>query len=303
MRRQHRKKNWGLPALLILVIIILVGGLFLIFRGAKVQGPNDTNSAVSTSVIDTTPQMDTGIYATSTTQNGETVKILLQFKSKHRFARQIVTTGNTVVMLVDSGTYTKSGKQLTLSSTSAVRCDYASTADYNDALPEKMSRYGQGHKAYPQTLNDTLNNQVRLTAKHPSSYDYLGQWLKLKTATDTVDSVSATAAAQDTSAETESSTPASSTPSTDYNSSVSADSSSEAAASSSASSQSSAAASSSSAALTLDQAQALVAQRYPSDQYAIAASGDSNGVYTFTVTNLQTNEQQTVTVSASTTQQ
>jgi hypothetical protein len=306
MRRQRRKKNWGLPALLILVIVIIGGGFYLIHRGAKVQGPNDIKKTASTSVIDTTPKTTTGAYRTSTTTTaGETVKILVQLKAKHRFARQIVTTGNDVVLLVDSGTYTKKAKQLTLSSTSAVRCTYATTSAYDDATPIKMTRYGGEHADYPQALSDTLNNRLRLKSGQPTSYENDGQWLKLHTSTDTVDSVTATVEAQDTSTETTTDTTPAYSESQDTTASIPEASSSSQSVESSASSQSSdssdadAASSSSSAALTPEQAQAAIAQRYPSDQYTITANGEANGVYTFTVTNIQTSEQQTVTVSAS----
>lgn len=293
-RRRRRKTHWSIWLLLIGLLAIAVVTLFLIHRGAKVQGPDDS-SAGTTSVIDTTPTSSSGTYAASGKANdpdGEalTVKVYLTLQSKQRFVRELKITGSSVRMIVDSGTYTKAGSHITMHSTQAVVFQYASQDRMAARIPSRKSRYGASHSAYPDYLTAVLNNQLTTSAGKPSHYHYVDTSLKLTVSGAVVPTVSE---AIDEQAAVETSTSHSSHAVFDTTASSAAQSSDSSSDSSSAQSSSASASSH----LSVEQAQALIDAQYPPSDYTSTAMGEQNGTFSFVVINRTTHENQTVTVT------
>lgn len=288
-RRRRRKTHWSIWLLLIGLLAIALVTLFLIHRGAKVQGPNDT-SIGSTNVIDTTPTTSAGTYTASgsaTDPDGEalTVKVYLTLTSKHRFSRELKIQGDSVRMIVDAGTYAKTAHTLKLHSTNAVVFQYQSVNHMNNQMPSRKSRYGTNHSAYPAYLTNVLNNTISTKGAAPSAYAYGNKHLKLTISGAVVPSVNE---AIDEQAEIQSRSTASTAQAASATSNSSA--------ASSVASASSASSASSSSHLSVEQAQALIEAKYPPSDYTTTAMGEQAGTFSFVVINKQTRQNQTVTV-------
>ncbi|WP_461214931.1 hypothetical protein [Lacticaseibacillus sp. GG6-2] len=315
-RRRRRRRHTGLWILVWSLVAIAAVTLFLIYRGAKVSGPDAEDSA-SSHIIDTTPtatHAQAGTYTASGAANdpdGEalSVRVYLRIQDNGHFRREQQIKGDSVRTIIDTGTYTGTTKSLKLDSTSAVIFTYHSAKAMRAQTPATTSRYGGSHASYPTYLTTVLNNRVTLKKGLAQTYHYVHKSLTLSTSIHAVPTIDAALSAQggstDTSSDSTSSQASSQssqtneTPaSTHSESHTKRDSASQSSATSSSDSSSSSSSDSSSDNLTVESAQAIVEQQYPSSDNTITAIGQSGDNFTFVVINKDTRDNQYVTVNA-----
>jgi hypothetical protein len=281
-----------------MIVAIAATTLFLIFRGAKVSGPDDQNTNSVTKVIDTTPTASSTKTISGTwTADGKAedpdgealkVQVYLHLKANGHFQRELVIQGDSVRTIVDSGTYSGS-KTYKLKSHQAVIFTYASKKAQRHQNAKTTTQYGSDYAAYPSYLKTVLNNRVSKT-----SYRYVDTKLTLSSTTHTVPTIDA--AINDQANTTSDATDASSTSDNDSNSS-NADTDDNASADSVSSDSNSTDSDSSSSNMTVEKAQAIVEQQYPSSDYTITAMGQTGSNFTFVVINQKTRDNQYVTVN------
>ncbi|WP_407892025.1 hypothetical protein [Lacticaseibacillus sp. N501-2] len=281
-RRRRRRRHFGLWLFIIIIVAVASTTLFLIYRGAKVSGPNSNASSV-TKVIDTTPTNQANKTVSGTWRadgaakdpDGEKlhVRVSLRLRPNGHYRRELKIQGQTLRTIVDSGTYT-GRKTFKLKSTQAVIFTYASKAAQNAHRAKATSRYGQEIAAYPSYLNKVLNNRVSKT-----TYEYVNTRLSLKHTSQTVPTIAAAISQQTSRHQT---TGESSTADDDTSDATSSDDTSSSDASSK---------------MTVSEAQAIVEQQYPSSDYTITAMGQTGDNFTFVVIDQQTHDNQYVTVN------
>lgn len=301
-RRRRRRRHLGLWFFIFIIIAIAATTLFLIFRGAKVSGPDSQNSSSVTKVIDTTPtasstKTTSGTWAASgkaEDPDGEALKVqvYLHLKTNGHFQREIVIQGDSVRTIVDSGTY--SGKKTyKLKSHQAVIFTYASKKAQRQQTAKATTQYGSDYAAYPSYLKTVLNNRVSKT-----SYRYVDTKLTLSSTTHTVPTIDAAMNDQSntTSATNDADDDTTST-STSDSSSDDSDTGNDASSDRTSSDSDSTDSDSSSSKMTVEKAQAIVEQKYPSADYNITAMGQTGSNFTFVVINQKTRDNQYVTVN------
>lgn len=199
-RKEHRRIK--LPLIILGVVLLLTAIiLFLIFRGAKVKGPDEGSSSSVTIGAKAPANKNTGTYTGKglvTTASGarRTIRVYLRLK-KDTYVREIVdeTTPKRHVT-VDSGTYTKLDKTLTLTTSKAAVATYRDKSAMSDATPTKLTQYGGTHKDFTDNMMNVLNNVISLQGKKPHTYRYLNSKLTLKDSTHQLQSVKAFVADQ-----------------------------------------------------------------------------------------------------------
>ena len=319
-QRRRRRRHSALWLLLAGLLTIAVVTLGLIYRGAKVSGPDSAESA-SHHIVETTPtaaHVQPGTYTASgqaEDPDGEalTVRVYLRLLANGHYRREIQVKGETIRRIIDSGTYDSAAKSVSLSSLNAVIFNYASAKAMTTQTPRDASRYGGDHAAYPDYLATVLNNRVTLKRGRATTYRYVRTTLPLQVSDHNIPSVGAAVATEQPALTTHHSqsapivpattsappaSPAASSPTSSRAASASASHESAAAASNSTSSSTESAARPSSSALTLADAQAIIAIRYPSQGYQISGGTEAAGEFTFTVTDNTTHESRAVTVTA-----
>lgn len=284
-RRRRRRRHFGLWFFIFIVLAVALTTLFLIFRGAKVSGPDDQNTNSVTKVIDTTPnasstQTTSGTWTAAgkaEDPDGEALKVqaYLHLKSNGHYRRELTIQGDSVRTIVDSGTYS-GNKSYKLKSHQAVIFTYASKKAQRHQNAKATTQYGSDYAAYPSYLKTVLNNRVSKT-----TYRYVDTTLTLSTSSHSVPTIQnaindQTDATSDT--EQSSDTDDDDTTNTDNN-----DDSSDS--------------DSSSSKMTVEKAQAIVEQQYPSSDYNITAMGQTGSNFTFVVINQKTHDNQYVTVN------
>lgn len=291
-RRRRRRRHFGLWFFIFIIVAIAATTLFLIFRGAKVSGPDDQNTNSVTKVIDTTPtasstKTTSGTWTASgkaEDPDGEALKVqvYLKLQANGHYRRELMIQGDSVRTIVDSGTYS-GNKSYKLKSHQAVIFTYASKKAQRHQNAKATTQYGSDYAAYPSYLKTVLNNRVSKT-----SYRYVDTKLTLSTTTHTVPTLDA---AMNDQANTTSDVNASSTSTSDSNSD-NADPGNDASSESDSSDSDSG-----SSKMTVEKAQAIVTQQYPSSDYTITAMGQTGSNFTFVVINQKTRDNQYVTVN------
>lgn len=286
-RRRRRRRHFGLWFFIFIIVAIVATTLFLIFRGAKVSGPDSQNTSSVTKVIDTTPtasstKTTSGTWTASgkaEDPDGEALKVqvYLQLKSNGHYRREVMIQGDSIRTIVDSGSY--SGKQTyKLKSQQAVIFTYASKKAQRQQNAKATTQYGSDNASYPSYLKTVLNNRVSKT-----TYRYVDTKLKLSTSTRTVPTINAAISAQASADDTTDSS--STTDDADTNSQTN-------------DAEASSASDTSSSKMTVTAAQAIVEAQYPSSDYTITAMGQTGTNFTFVVINQETGDNQYVTVNA-----
>lgn len=290
-RRRRRRRHFGLWLFIFIVVAVALTTLFLIFRGAKVSGPDDQNTNSVTKVIDTTPTASSTKTTSGTwtaagkaeDPDGEALKVqvYLHLKANGHYRRELTIQGDSVRTIVDSGTYS-GNKTYKLKSSQAVIFTYANKKAQRRQNAKATTQYGSNYAAYPSYLKTVLNNRVS-----KATYRYVDTTLSLSTSShsvptiqnainDQADATSDTEQSSDTRADnTATSTDTGDADNTDD----SADS------------------ESSSTKMTVEKAQAIVEQQYPSSDYNITAMGQTGSNFTFVVINQKTHDNQYVTVN------
>lgn len=294
-RRRRRRRHFGLWFFIFMIVAIAATTLFLIFRGAKVSGPDDQNTNSVTKVIDTTPTASStktisGTWTASgkaEDPDGEALKVqvYLKLQANGHYRRELMIQGDSVRTIVDSGTYS-GNKTYKLKSHQAVIFTYASKKAQRKQNAKATTQYGSDYAAYPSYLKTVLNNRVSKT-----TYRYVDTTLTLSTSTHTVPTLEAAMNDQSNTTSGTSDAEASSTSAndsdsdnTDTSNDVSSDS-------------DSTDSDSSSSKMTVEKAQAIVEQQYPSADYNITAMGQTGSNFTFVVINQKTRDNQYVTVN------
>lgn len=209
------------------------------------------------------------------------VKVYLHLKTNGHFQREIVIQGDSVRTIVDSGTY--SGKK-------NLQVEESSSGDFHLCQQKKAQRqqtakattqYGSDYAAYPSYLKTVLNNRVSKT-----SYRYVDTKLTLSSTTHTVPTIDAAMNDQSntTSATNDADDDTTST-STSDSSSDDSDTGNDASSDRTSSDSDSTDSDSSSSKMTVEKAQAIVEQQYPSADYNITAMGQTGSNFTFVVIN------------------
>lgn len=294
-RRRRRRRHFGLWFFIFMIVVIAATTLFLIFRGAKVSGPDDHNTNSVTKVIDTTPTASStktisGTWTASgkaEDPDGEALKVqvYLKLQANGHYRRELMIQGDSVRTIVDSGTYSGS-KTYKLKSHQAVIFTYASKKAQRHQNAKATTQYGSDYAAYPSYLKTVLNNRVSKT-----SYRYVDTKLTLSTTTHTVPTLDAAMNDQANTTSGTSDADASSTNASDSDSD-NADTSNDASSDSDSTDSDS-----SSSKMTVEKAQAIVEQQYPSADYNITAMGQTGSNFTFVVINQKTRDNQYVTVN------
>lgn len=206
--KRRRALKWPLligAGLLILAAVIL----FLIFRGAKVQGPTETSKA--SSATQTTTSLARGTYTAkgdvvNANGNTRTIRVYLKLSKKHKYTRMLIDeTSKARKVTVDSGTYKSSGRTVTLTSTKAVVAHYSSNAKFKEASATKLTKYLDGASEYTDNMTNVLDNTVTTNKRVPTTYHYLDDSLTLKKSSKVLTSVAVFADTQAVTAATTSS--------------------------------------------------------------------------------------------------
>ncbi|WP_125710281.1 hypothetical protein [Lacticaseibacillus porcinae] len=304
-RSRRRRRHLGLWFFILIIIAIALTTLFLIFRGAKVSGPDSQNSSSVTKVIDTTPTASSTKTTSGTwTASGKAedpdgerlkVQVYLTLKTNGHYRRELVIQGDSVRTIVDSGTYSGS-KTFKLKSQNAVIFTYTSKKAQRNQVPKATTQYDSDYASYPSYLKTVLNNRVSKT-----TYRYVDTKLSLSTTNDSVptiakamDAQSTTTRAADSSTTDDNDTANADTTADEQDTKTNDSTNSNADSNSDTTSDSS----SSSSKMTVSQAQAIVEQQYPSSDYTITAMGQTGTNFTFVVINQKTRDNQYVTVNA-----
>lgn len=303
-RSRRRRRHFGLWFFIILIIAIALTTLFLIFRGAKVSGPDSQNASSVTKVIDTTPtasstKTTSGTWTASgkaEDPDGESLKVqvYLTLKTNGHYRRQLVIQGDSVRTIVDSGTYS-GGKTFKLKSSQAVIFTYASKKNQRNQVAKATTQYGSDYASYPSYLKTVLNNRVSKT-----TYRYVDTKLSLSTSNDSVPTIAKAIDAQSTTTHAAESATTNDNDTTDADTTADdqhSDTNETTDSNADSDSDSTSDSSSSSSKMTVSQAQAIVAQQYPSADYTITAMGQTGSNFTFVVINQKTRDNQYVTVN------
>lgn len=299
-RRRRRRRHLGLWFFIFIIVAIAATTLFLIFRGAKVSGPDSQNSSSVTKVIDTTPtasstKTTSGTWTASgkaEDPDGEALKVqvYLKLQANGHYRRELMIQGDSVRTIVDSGTYSGS-KTYKLKSHQAVIFTYASKKAQRHQNAKATTQYGSDYAAYPSYLKTVLNNRVSKT-----TYRYVDTKLTLSSTTHTVPTINTAMNDQANTTSDTNNADASSTSTSDSNAD-NADNGNDASSESDSSDSGSTDSDSSSSKMTVEKAQAIVEQQYPSSDYTITAMGQTGSTFTFVVINQKTRDNQYVTVN------
>lgn len=202
--QNHQKRQ--IVILLAIIALVIAGTLFLIFRGSKVQGPNQSES-LSQPVASTSKSATTtlGTYVakgtiTDLTGNPRSLTMYLQLQKNNRYRRQLRYDLDTSPLLtIDSGRFEQADGQLHLTSTQAISYGYANQKGYQTNRPNAINRYGSAADPQidiPESMQRFLDTTVTLTAKKPTRYQYLASRLRLKASQKKLPTVAAFANSQ-----------------------------------------------------------------------------------------------------------
>ena len=196
MRRERIRKNrrrlyltlTGIGAVVIFIGVFV----WLVLRGAKVQGPTASSSATSISISSTvTSSFKSGTYTASgdvTDTNGDhhDLTVYVKLTSSKTYTRlMIFDAGNQPRIINDTGDIKQKKGKLTLSSAHANVYKYASAKTYKHNQPTTTVEYaaegatGTVHD-YTTALKKELNNTITLKGKTPHNYRYLTTSLPLQ---------------------------------------------------------------------------------------------------------------------------
>ncbi|KLI75155.1 MULTISPECIES: hypothetical protein [Lacticaseibacillus] len=196
MRRERIRKNrrrlyltlTGIGAVIIFIGVFV----WLVLRGAKVQGPTASSSATSISISSTvTSSFKSGTYTASgdvTDTNGDhhDLTVYVKLTSSKTYTRLIILdAGSQPQIINDTGDIKQKKGKLTLSSEHANVYTYASAKTYKHNQPTTTIEYaaegatGTVHD-YTTALKKELNNTITLKGKTPHNYRYLTTSLPLQ---------------------------------------------------------------------------------------------------------------------------
>ncbi|MDG3062579.1 hypothetical protein KTT66_05240 [Lacticaseibacillus casei] len=196
MRRERIRKNrrrlyltlTGIGAVVIFIGVFV----WLVLRGAKVQGPTASSSATSISISSTvTSSFKSGTYTASgdvTDTNGDhhDLTVYVKLTSSKTYTRLIILdAGSQPQIINDTGDVKQKKGKLTLSSEHANVYTYASAKTYKHNQPTTTVEYasegatGTVHD-YTTALKKELNNTITLKGKTPHNYRYLTTSLPLQ---------------------------------------------------------------------------------------------------------------------------
>ena len=188
MRRERIRKNrrtlyltlTGIGAAVIFVAVFM----WLVLRGAKVQGPvASSSSSVSSSVAVTHP-FNSGTYKASGTvidldRDQHDLTVYVKLTDDQTYTRLLILDPHGHPFVVnDTGSFKRKNGKLTLTSEHANVYEYASATTYKNNKPTAVRQYSVDGatgtvRSYTKTLTSELNNTITLKNKTPHSYRYV----------------------------------------------------------------------------------------------------------------------------------
>lgn len=196
MRRERIRKNrrrlyltlTGIGAVVVFIAVFV----WLVLRGAKVQGPTASSSATSISISSTVSRsFKSGTYTASgdvTDTNGDhhDLTVYVKLTSSKTYTRLIILdAGSQPQIINDTGDVKQKKGKLTLSSDHANVYTYASAKTYKHNRPATTVEYAEEGatgtvRDYTTALKKALNNTITLKGKTPHNYRYLTTSLPLQ---------------------------------------------------------------------------------------------------------------------------
>lgn len=196
MRRERIRKNrrrlyltlTGIGAVVVFIAVFV----WLVLRGAKVQGPTASSSATSISISSTVSRsFKSGTYTASgdvTDTNGDhhDLTVYVKLTSSKTYTRLIILdAGSQPQIINDTGDVKQKKGKLTLSSDHANVYTYASAKTYKHNRSATTVEYAEEGatgtvRDYTTTLKKVLNNTITLKGKTPHNYRYLTTSLPLQ---------------------------------------------------------------------------------------------------------------------------
>ncbi|EJF00240.1 hypothetical protein LMA_03811 [Liquorilactobacillus mali KCTC 3596 = DSM 20444] len=188
MRRERIRKNrrtlyltlTGIGTAVIFVAVFM----WLVLRGAKVQGPvTSSSSSVSSSVAVTHP-FNSGTHKASGTvidldRDQHDLTVYVKLTDDQAYTRLLILDPHGHPFVVnDTGSFKRKNGKLTLTSEHANVYEYASATTYKNNKPTAVRQYSVDGatgtvRSYAKTLTSELNNTITLKNKTPHSYRYV----------------------------------------------------------------------------------------------------------------------------------
>ncbi|RXT23517.1 hypothetical protein BVJ53_07650 [Lacticaseibacillus chiayiensis] len=191
--RRNRRRLYLTLAGIGAVIVFIAVFVWLVLRGAKVQGPVASSSviSISSSSSTVTRSFKSGTYTASgdvADINGDhhDLTVYVKLTSSKTYTRLIILdAGSQPRIINDTGDIKQKKGKLTLSSTQANVYTYANSKTYKHNQPattvEYAARGATGTvRDYTKVLKKELNNTITLKGKTPHNYRYLTTNLPLQ---------------------------------------------------------------------------------------------------------------------------
>ncbi|QPB56238.1 hypothetical protein [Lacticaseibacillus paracasei] len=188
MRRERIRKNrrtlyltlTGIGAAVIFVAVFM----WLVLRGAKVQGPVASSSSSVSSSVTVTHPFNSGTYKASGTvidldRDQHDLTVYVKLTDDQTYTRLLILDPHGHPFVVnDTGSFKRKNGKLTLTSEHANVYEYASATTYKNNKPTAVRQYSVDGatgtvRSYTKTLTSELNNTITLKNKTPHSYRYV----------------------------------------------------------------------------------------------------------------------------------
>lgn len=158
--------------------------MWLVLRGAKVQGPVASSSSSVSSSVTVTHPFNSGTYKASGTvidldRDQHDLTVYVKLTDDQTYTRLLILDPHGHPFVVnDTGSFKRKNGKLTLTSDHANVYEYASATTYKNNKPTAVRQYSVDGatgtvRSYTKTLTSELNNTITLKNKTPHSYRYV----------------------------------------------------------------------------------------------------------------------------------